>query len=183
MAREPGRRRYFGAGLSPWCTPIPVWLCRMKGRAGNGCMKLSPRHPPGGGDIRVPSQASVLLSRRELGISELCWGCCSCARAFPTGTGQQPGVHPAAGPTPRLHEFTGADVLSNCPLPGVTPFGENQCGHLFSKHILQPTSYRWTSGYSPEAPKEKCPFLRSAEFKPRSQLFKAPQAANRPCTV
>ena len=142
--RAQKKKVFWGWFVPPGAHPSPPRSCRVKERAGNQWVKLSPRHPPGDGDIRVLTQASVLPSRREPGISELCQGCCSCVRAFLMGTGWQPGVHPAAGPTPRLHEFTGADALPNCPLPGVTPFGENQRGHLFSKHILQPASYRWT---------------------------------------
>lgn len=68
--REPQKRRYFGAGLSPWCACIPVLLCRATGRAGNGRVKLSSHHPPGGGGHPCPHSAqcpSLLMRAGDLG--------------------------------------------------------------------------------------------------------------------
>lgn len=96
-------------------------------------MKPSPCHLPGDGDTCVLMQDSVLPSHQKPRLLLL-------HKSISIGTGS------SLEPTLRWDRPQGRmnshEQMS--PTAGVTSFGENQYRHLFSKHILQLTSYRWT---------------------------------------
>lgn len=94
-------------------------------------MELRLHHPPGNGDILVPTQASVPAHHQGLGMSGL----------LPLGIFHR-GQGCSWDPTLLWDRSPRNSKGQVSPFLGVTPFGDNQLGHQYSKPILEPPDYR-----------------------------------------
>lgn len=114
-------------------TVSPILLCRAKGRAGSPWVELRRHHLAGDGDILVPTRAGVPADHQGLGMSGL----------LPVSI-----FHRGQGCSWDLTLLRDRSYRNSqgqvSPFPGVTPFGDNQLGQLFSNPILQPAGCRRT---------------------------------------